>query len=120
MPDNVINGLAKTMVVGFLTQLYERRPYLLSYPVPCSMAMVDVRYNPAGVALYGNGNGIPGMWNAFDPPCNDFNPVRGVGLFEQIWIGRGGERYQTSHYQRIRWLWEGISNLGSSLRSSAA
>ncbi len=120
MPDRVINTLVRARVVSFLDQLYERRPFMLSYPVSCAMALVDVRYNPAGVALYGNANGIPAMWNAFDPTSPDFNPVRAVGLFEQIWIGRGGDRYQVRHYQRLRWLWEGVSIPGTNLRSATA
>jgi hypothetical protein len=79
------------------------------------MALVDARYNPAGVALYAYSNlDIPKMWNALDPRHRHFDPTRAIALFESIWACKQSvpERYIRRHFRRVQWMRIGLSQMG--------
>jgi hypothetical protein len=106
-------AITEDIVVGFLNQLYAKKPFVINYDARVAMAFVDVRYNPAGVRLYDNHGAIQQMWNAFDPRHSDFSLERAMNLFEQIWAGRGHDRYSVRHYMRAKWMRAGLLASGA-------
>ncbi|HKU43051.1 MAG TPA: hypothetical protein VJR89_33055 [Polyangiales bacterium] len=106
-------AITEEIVVGFLNQLYSKRPFIIHYDPRVAMAFVDVRYNPAGVKLYDNHGPVQQMWNALDPRHRDFNLERAMILFEQIWAGRGHDRYSVRHYMRAKWMRAGLLASGA-------
>ncbi len=112
LDNDSVNALLNDRVQDFLNQLYERRPFVLRMHVAIAMALVDVRYNPARVVLYGTDPDIQTMWNTLDPSSDAFDLNTAVPLFERIWANRGRERYGLRHYERTRWLREGIAAMG--------
>lgn len=93
---------------GFIDTLYDNRPFLLDLDERVAMALVDARFNPAGVAIYGTENNVPAMWSALDRSGPSYDPSRAAALFATIWRGRGGERYQQRHALRVSWLRSGL------------
>lgn len=106
MPDDSIRALLSTTVRHFIDQLYEKRPAILDLDERVAMALVDARFNPAGIPLYGHRPRLQQMWRAFDSGDPAFDPERAVDLFEDIWRHRGTARYQQRHAQRVAWLRE--------------
>lgn len=103
-----IDAITSTKIGTFLDDLYERRPFVLGLDARVAMALVDVRYNPAGVPLYGNDPQVQQMWGSLNAADPQFNPSRAVELFEQIWAGRGVPRYQERHKHRLDWMRAGL------------
>lgn len=77
------------------------------------MAFVDVRYNPARVALYKSETAE--LWNALDPKHPMFDQERAIVLFERMWAFRGSARYGYRHWVRVQWLRAGLAEHGSRL-----
>jgi hypothetical protein len=103
-----VDAITGTKLRTFLDDLYAKRPFILSHDVHVAMALIDTRYNPAGVALYGSDPRLQQMWNALDASQAQYNPGRAVQLFEQIWAGRGNDRYQQRHRDRVEWMRAGL------------
>lgn len=105
-----IDAITTTLVQGYADQLYGRRPFILGYDTRVAMALVDARYNPAGVVLYGSK--MQPFWEALDPNHRSWNLDRALQLFDQTWAGaRVMERqpaYFERHQQRLAWLREGL------------
>ncbi|MBP7514487.1 MAG: hypothetical protein KA791_08070 [Flavobacteriales bacterium] len=103
-----IRGLLNQRLAGFINTLYNRRPSLLVLDERVAMALVDARFNPAGVALYSTDGHVPALWAALDRSGPSYEPARAVALFAAIWGGRGGERYQQRHAHRVAWMRQGL------------
>jgi hypothetical protein len=104
-----IDTITATKIRGFLDDLYTKRPFILDHDVHVAMALIDTRYNPAGVALYGHDEPqVPKMWNALDKSHAEYNPDQAVQLFDKIWAGRANERYQQRHQHRVGWMRAGL------------
>jgi hypothetical protein len=103
-----IDSITGAKVRTFLDDLYQRRPFILNHDVQVAMALIDTRYNPAGVALYGDAPQLQQMWTALDAGHAHFDPAQAVQLFEQIWQGRGNERYGDRHQRRVGWMRAGL------------
>jgi hypothetical protein len=102
-------------ITTFANALYTNRPFILEYDPRVAMALIDARYNPAGVPLYtGENPDIPKMWNALDPRHRDFDPKQGIALFEVIWGTKRSvpARYIRRHFQRVEWMRHGLSAMG--------
>ncbi|MEY4509382.1 MAG: hypothetical protein RLZZ450_1504, partial [Pseudomonadota bacterium] len=77
--DNAsIRNLTEVTVRKFADQLYGQKPDLVNYDPRVAMALVDVRYNAAGVKLYGSSPPIREMWAALDPYADTFNMEKAV------------------------------------------
>jgi len=106
--------LLQEKVAGFVAQMYLNRPFAQDLDERIQMALIDVRFNPAGVSLYQNAPGahfnpqVPRMWNALNRRHADYSLGRALALFEHIWIGRATPRYQERHRQRIDMFREGV------------
>jgi hypothetical protein len=112
MSSASMRALTEVVVRGFADQLYRNRPELLHYDARVAMAFVDVRYNPAGVALYKSTDGMQELWAALNPYAPSFDLTQAVLLFERIWAGRGPSRYGVRHYERVKWLRAGLLAMG--------
>jgi hypothetical protein len=115
-----IDSITGAKVRSFLDDLYQKRPFILNLPVQVAMALIDCRYNPAGVALYSDDPRLRQLWAALDDSHAQFNPDRAVQLFQQIWAGRGGDRYGLRHQHRVAWLREGLRPTPASPTSTTA
>lgn len=102
--------MTEEIVHKFLRRLYQKRPFILDYDERVAMALVDVRYNPAGVSLYGPV--LTPFWNALDPTHPGYDLSAAMQIFEQKWTGSRistkQPRYLLRHYQRTRWMREGL------------
>jgi hypothetical protein len=112
--DVVAHLLLQERVAGFIAQMYLSRPFTQNLDERIQMALIDVRFNPAGVSLYQNAPGahfdpdVPRMWNALNGHHPDYSLGRALALFERIWIGRATPRYQERHRQRVAMFREGV------------
>lgn len=116
---NDARRLLGNKVDRFTTDLYNLRPYMIRYDERVAMALVDVRYNPAGVALYDMNDdpgdnfhpNIPLLWAALDSRLLNLaerNLDRALELFRDTWANRGNVRYQDRHRRRVEWFRAGI------------
>lgn len=103
-----IMRITETVATKFLEQLYVKRPFVVNYDPRVAIALVDVRYNPANVALYDNHGPVQQMWDALNPHGRNFDLDRAMTLFEQIWANRGVDRYGVRHYMRAKWMRAGL------------
>lgn len=103
-----VGSITGAKVRTFLDDLYQKRPFILNHDVHVAMALIDARYNPAGVALYADDPRLQQMWSALDTGHAQFDPNRAVQLFEQIWANHGNERYGQRHQRRVAWLRAGL------------
>lgn len=113
--DQTIRSLTTSKLTTFANALYRSRPFMMEYDTRVAIALLDARYNPAGVPLYTADNpDIPKMWNALDPRHRAFDPKHGIALFESIWAFKRSvpERYIRRHAQRVRWMSEGLTAMG--------
>jgi hypothetical protein len=98
----------------FIATMYQRRPFMLRRDERIQMAIIDARFNPAGIGIYRSTPGanfhadIPRMWNALDHGHSDFDLERALELFKRIWRGRGGQRYQQRHRLRVAMFRDGV------------
>lgn len=107
--DASVDAITGTVVTRFLDDLYGKRPFIVNADVHVAMALLDARYNPAGIAIYGDDPKVQKLWNTLDPDHAEFAPDEAPQLFEQIWAGRGNERYQERHRQRVTWMRTGLA-----------
>jgi hypothetical protein len=105
--------LLKSKVKDFLNDLYRYKSFLLSFDERVAMAFIDVRYNPAGIALFGKDPRVREMWNALNPQGEVLDIARAVVLFEQLWAFRDSVRYSQRHWRRVQWLREGLEATGT-------
>lgn len=104
-----IDAITSTVVRRFLDDLYDRKPFLLSHDVHVAMALIDARYNPAGVKLYGDDPEMQALWHALDPARGPLDNARAAELFAHPWKDRGNDRYRMRHAQRVAWLHAGLA-----------
>jgi hypothetical protein len=104
-----VDAITRTIVTRFLDDLYQKRPFVLEHDVHVAIALLDARYNPAGVRIYGDDPRVTALWHALDPQHADFDTDRAPALFAQIWDGRGNDRYQGRHAQRVAWMRAGLA-----------
>lgn len=110
-----VNYLMMQEVSKAADSLYRAHPFLINFDSRIAMALVDVRYNPAGINPYHSPQTRP-LWDALDPRSKAFDSKRAFTLFELIWANRGGknkQRYQTRHYQRVQWFRQGLEAMGA-------
>jgi len=113
--NQTMRNLTYGRVTDFANTLYSRRPFIREHDPYVAMALLDARYNPAGVALYTAQNpDIPRMWNALNPYHRDFDPNRAVELFESIWANKTNvaARYIQRHFLRVQWMRQGFEEMG--------
>jgi hypothetical protein len=101
-----IDRITQPLVLKFLGTLYARKPFVKSYHPKLSMALVDVRYNAAGVALYK----LDALFNLLDPTHRDYDPAQAVVIFENTWATRGVYRYAQRHWRRTQWFRDAVTN----------
>jgi hypothetical protein len=113
--DATARVLLRTRVDGFIEDLYRSRTFSIYLDERIQMALVDARFNPAGVALYRDTPGtnyhadIPKMWKALDPESLDHDYDLALKLFEGIWKKRGTSYYQQRHKLRVAMFREGVA-----------
>ena len=104
-----VDGLLRGRLDGFIARMYQRRPFMLHRDERIQMAIVDARYNPAGIALYSTTPAdLPRMWHALDDGHQDFDLERALQLFKRIWKGRSTARYQQRHRLRVAMFKDGV------------
>lgn len=101
--------LLRGVLDGFIATMYQRRPFMLRRDERIQMAIIDARYNHAGVAIYGTTPvDLPRMWHALDDGHPDFDLERALHLFDRIWRHRSTHRYQQRHRLRVAMFKEGV------------
>jgi len=117
--DGVARMLLRRKLDHFIEQLYARRPFAIDLDERIQMALVDVRYNPAGVGLFDMADdpgdnfhpGVPRLWNALNPDSPEFDVENALLIFEDIWSNRGNARYRERHRQRTVMFWAGSDEM---------
>ena len=71
-------------------------------------ALVDARFNPAGVKYLDSTGHIGRMWEQLDHGKPTYDPVAALENFIAAWRGRGTARYQERHGIRVGWFREGV------------
>jgi hypothetical protein len=107
-----VMSLLRDDLTTYANELFAKRPFAIHLDERIQMAIVDVRYNPAGVALYGSRNrDLVQMWNALNHTHPAFNLRRALELFTRIWMNRGGSlssRYGQRHQLRVGMFRQGV------------
>jgi hypothetical protein len=102
-----MNYLMTQEIKRSANSLYRQHPFLVGFDSRIAMALVDTRYNPAGINPYRSPRVVP-LWAAL----GSYDLDRALVLFKTIWAGRGGKnhaRYQTRHMQRVTWFAAGVA-----------
>ena len=106
--DNLsMNYLMMQEIRRSANSLYRLHPFLIGFDSRIAMALVDTRYNPAGINPYRSPRVVP-LWAAL----KSYDLDKALALFKTIWAGRGGKnhaRYQTRHSQRVTWFAAGVA-----------
>lgn len=103
----------------FIQTLYANRPFVQQLDPLIHMALIDARYNSAGVGLYDMHDDphdhfhhdIPVMWTLMNPGSPDYDLEEALLVFERIWAHRGGARYQERHRTRVHWFHSGVNRM---------
>lgn len=115
--------LLSTKVRKHTDDLYSNRPFMINLDARIAAAIVDARYNPAGVGIYGTSEHIVKMWAALNPGLSSFNLSEALDQFVAAWKGRGKrykERYQERHAIRAGWFREAVTaHTGDALKGFA-
>lgn len=111
MDSASIRVLTDAKVRSYLNDLYTKRTYVIEHDARVAMALLDTRYNPAGVAIYGTDTRVVQMWAALDPTKASYDAARACSLFESIWATRGNDRYKRRHARRVEWMYQGLYNV---------
>lgn len=98
--------LLKDRLDGYINELYRQRSYVQFLHPRVHMAIVDVRFNPSGVRLYGPR--LKRFWSALQ------NGQFAIAIqeFTKIWRGRGRKhrvRYASRHAWRVQQLRKGLA-----------
>lgn len=104
LAQSSVEAVTAEKVDTYAATLYTRRSFLAALDPHVTMALVDCRYNPAGVRLFGSE--MNALWACLGTKHHD--PELAIELFTSMWDGRGGEAYQRRHQQRIAWMREGL------------
>jgi hypothetical protein len=114
LDEDAIDQLRDEKLSGFVDTLYERKPFVKKLDAGIQLALLDVRYNPAGVRMFSNDKvkqtreKVEKMWNALNPSKKSFDLDAAADLFEDIWESRGRSRYQERHRMRVKMFGEGV------------
>ncbi|MBL8216121.1 MAG: hypothetical protein JNK87_35700 [Bryobacterales bacterium] len=100
-------AMLSAKVRRFADRIYRQRPVLLQADSRIAAALVDARYNPAGVVVTGSAGAVGRMWDALTPGAPSYSPQRASQEFVNAWAGRAGTRYQQRHAIRAAWFQEG-------------
>jgi len=112
--ESIDNLLVAGRLGTFLDTLYRKRPYIKYLNPRVHMAIIDARFNPSGVSIYGHS--MKRFWNAIELCDYDYAFRR----FKELWRNRGGagntrkarrlkRRYATRHAWRVKQLKKGLS-----------
>jgi hypothetical protein len=107
LDDQSVNYLMMQELRRSANSLYIHHPFLVNFDSRIAMALVDTRYNPAGINPYSSPRVVP-LWAAL----RSYDLDKALMLFRTIWAGRGGKnraRYQTRHMQRVTWFAAGVA-----------
>ncbi len=107
----ITSGDAEAMLSAkvrrFADRIYRQRPVLLQADARIAAALVDARYNPAGIVVTGSAGAVGRMWDALTPTSAQYSPQRAAQEFVNAWAGRATARYQQRHAIRVSWFQEG-------------
>jgi hypothetical protein len=107
LDSSSVNYLMMQEIKRSANLLYRQHPFLIVFDSRIAMALVDTRYNPAGINPYISPRVVP-LWAAL----RSYDLDKALVLFKTIWAGRGGKnqaRYQTRHMQRVTWFAAGVA-----------
>ena len=111
-----INTLLAERVGHYVQQFSSRRPIFETLDEQIQMALIDARFNPAGVSVFGSD--VTELFNTLNYEHPEYNLERALQLFIDIWAGRGNAPYQNRHQQRINWFRNGIQHLQDEIDDS--
>ena len=109
--DAAVDQLVWRELTPSVNSLYRQHAFMLQYGSRVAMALVDTRYNAAGINPYSDPK-TKKMWAALDPANDKFDPVVALEQFKSIWAHRGGKykvRYAERHRQRVQWFRDGLA-----------
>jgi hypothetical protein len=123
LSESMIDRLLMERVVIFCKALYKAKPFIQYYDPYIAMALVDTRYNSAGLHpwIKQSDKAHCEMWLHLNP-CDGTGAVKNsstlkqdlktaVSDFKTAWQGRGGknkDRYQKRHAIRVEWFNKGV------------
>lgn len=104
-----INTLLEHRVGNYVQQFIARRPVFQTLDERIQMALIDTRFNAAGIPVFGSE--MDQLWSALDYESPNYNLGRALQLFIDIWAGRGNAIYQNRHQHRVNWFRMGIKQM---------
>jgi hypothetical protein len=123
LSEGMIGRLSMERVVIFCKALYKAKPFIQYYDPYIAMALVDTRYNSAGLHpwIKQSDKAHCEMWLHLNP-CDGTGAVKNsstlkqdlktaVSDFKTAWQSRGGknkDRYQKRHAIRVEWFNKGV------------
>jgi hypothetical protein len=123
LSERMIDSLLMNRLEVLCRALYKARSFIQYYDPYIAMALVDTRYNPAGLHPWKKtpNKAHCDMWLHLDP-CDGTGAaknsstlkqdlVSAVSDFETAWSNRGGKnkkRYQERHAIRVGWFNKGV------------
>lgn len=121
--NGMIRVLLKEKIELFGNALYKAKPFLKYYDPYIAMALIDARYNPAGLHPWKKSSDmrLNEMWEQLNP-CDESGKKKdkdkrkehlekAVKSFEAAWKNRGGsdkKRYEERHKIRVDWFQKGV------------
>jgi hypothetical protein len=107
-----VKKLLKKKITRHANDMITQRPFMIHVNEQIQMALVDARYNPAGIPIYGKTPAdLPKMWDALNKDKPEYDLLQALKYFRNIWKGRGGknkERYAERHMLRVAMFARGV------------
>ncbi len=104
--NNGIEKLLEYKLQTYLKTMYRKKSFSKCLPAEIQMALVDARFNSAGIGLYSSI--VEQMWKELDYRKSIFSPQLALNFFEDIWKDRGSSRYQERQRWRIEKFQQGV------------
>lgn len=96
-------------IKGYLKTMHNKKPSSQCMNGYTQAALIDVRFNPAKVKLFGDKR-LNEMWEKLDASSENYDPCGALDIFEDIdqWKKQGFS-YQKRHQRRVDMFLKGIS-----------
>ncbi|MEM6972887.1 MAG: peptidoglycan-binding domain-containing protein [Pseudomonadota bacterium] len=92
--------LARKQAAYFCGGMYKKYPYGRDLHGWIQLALIDARWNPAGIGPWGSTKHIREMWRLLDPSKASFDPLGAAAEFKAAWAHKLGKgRYG----KRVAW-----------------
>ena len=101
-----VNRLLDYTLNIYCNALFEAKPFVRDLHQRIQMAIIDTRFNPSGVILYGDQLNNH-FWPFLDPLDSNYDLQRGLDYFRGLWPGADGQ-YIERVALRVLWFQQAI------------